>query len=688
ASDALFVAIAAGKTTATELSQKLGEVAPTAQAAGISFQELTGAIAALTLQGIKTPQAVTGLNAMISNIAKPSKDAATEAKRLGIEWNLTALKGMGLQKFLAQLAGNTKVNVESFPKLFGSIDGIKAAFALTAQGGAKFNAVMEQMQSATGATKKAFDIMSETSGFQAQRFAAVKENAMVLIGQALEPMAVAAMKVANRIIGAFNSLPEFWRDLLVKVVAGVVVFATVAAAVVGAIAGAMAFAAQLKAVAAAVAGASNVLLPLIAVVVAVGLAFAALRIAVENDLGGLGSMLGGWVADAKLAFEALGQLFSEGAISGPVMEDITKAENEGVLNFVTQIYLAVNRIKNFLSGIGDGFEAGVKKLEPVFANFRAALEGLAAEFGGLSQAVDPTAAGEAFDEWGSKGKSVGDTIAQVAGLVVSALAAIIDIVTGVVQMWDDFKEAVAPIGALIAEIGSEISSVIAEVSGMSDAGDTFVTVGNVIGAVFSLVAGIVAAVFTEISGKIRALVNVFGGVVQMIKGIFTGDWALVWHGFKRVVYGAVIFVVGMLASVLQVVGAVVDAVGKVAGVDLGVNKMIANARASIEATVKGGLGLDEPMDAKKAEVAPGPPVVAAPAAEAEMFGTVASVEAANRDAELLGTVESLNAAIRDKKPEPQQVTVNVMLPDGQVLASGVSTAQADNANRSYVTTNP
>ena len=63
-SDTLFIAVKAGKTTVDELSGAIGNVAPLASSAGVSFQEVAAALATITSQGIDTRRATTGLRAV------------------------------------------------------------------------------------------------------------------------------------------------------------------------------------------------------------------------------------------------------------------------------------------------------------------------------------------------------------------------------------------------------------------------------------------------------------------------------------------------------------------------------------------------------------------------------------------------------------------------------------------------
>lgn len=68
-----------GKTTFGELAGSIGQVAPTANAAGVSIDDLLASVASLTANGIGTSEAMTGIKAALSNIIKPTSDASKMA---------------------------------------------------------------------------------------------------------------------------------------------------------------------------------------------------------------------------------------------------------------------------------------------------------------------------------------------------------------------------------------------------------------------------------------------------------------------------------------------------------------------------------------------------------------------------------------------------------------------------------
>lgn len=163
--DALFVAVKVGATTMPELSQSLANVTTIAATAGISFDEILAAIAALTASGVPTATAVESIRSAISNVIKPTEMAKQEAARLGLEFNAAALKTKGLSGFLEDLASKTKGSIESTALLIGDVTGLTAVMSLTGTGAKIFGVALEEMKTKTGAAAKAYaQMVDEFSG--------------------------------------------------------------------------------------------------------------------------------------------------------------------------------------------------------------------------------------------------------------------------------------------------------------------------------------------------------------------------------------------------------------------------------------------------------------------------------------------------------------------------------------------
>lgn len=168
--DVLTTVVAKGKTTGEELSESFGPVASGAKAMGASFEDIAAATVSLTAGGIATSQSMTGLTAIFSNIATPSKVAADTAERLGINFSIAGLQAKGFGGFMQELSSKTQGNTQDLKNLFGSTEAFNAMARLASQEGmASFIQAQKDIESSTGATQKA---MAE----QQKSFSAVSET--------------------------------------------------------------------------------------------------------------------------------------------------------------------------------------------------------------------------------------------------------------------------------------------------------------------------------------------------------------------------------------------------------------------------------------------------------------------------------------------------------------------------------
>lgn len=657
ASDIMFTAIAAGKTTAQQLSQYLGEVAPTAQAAGVGFDELNAAIAALTVQGIRTPQAVTGLNAMLSNLMKPSSDAADEAKRLGIEFNATALKTMGLKGVLSQLIGNSKLTDDSMGKLFGSIDGIKAALALTSGGGAKFDEVLAQMGGSAGATDKAFGILSNTTKFQASRFLALGKNALLLIGDAIQPLTTAILSFANTVLEKFGQLPGPFLTVAARgiFVAGALTTLVGALTAVKAAAGLAGPALKMF----AIEGAGSVLAalgPALLVVAAGAAVFYAFKYAAENNIGGLADTLSEKFGGIKLAFQALSQLFTDGGFSGNVREEFLRGGNPAI-EFATKVYVVVNRIQGFLQGLGEGFGAVMERAGPSIEQLVMAFEKLGNALGVTSN--DAQGNKEAFGEMISTGQQVGEVIGGVAVFIIDTITAVVSFAAGIARVWDRMSEPFGRLWDSIGQVFGAVGQLISAVTGMGGATDgasaDWVTMGERIGGVLAGVAGFIGAVFSGLAGIISGAADMVRGFITMMAGLLSGDGAQAWAGFKQIAFGALSAIMESLGGLVEAVASAIDSLGALAGKDLGFGKKINQFRADVRAEAE-GLRPAGTVSGPSPAVSIGPPPP--PTAPAGVASTVTPTS--DGLGAINASLDRLSAA--QAKPQPAPITnVRVMI---------------------------
>lgn len=181
-SDVLFTTVRLGQTTLEDLSASLSQVTLLAASGEVPIETLGAAIAALTAKGAPTAEAITAIRAAIQAMLAPTESAQKAAAALGLEFGATALKTKGFEGVLADVMRATGGSEAQLMALFGSIEGVKAVLGLAANDGEKFKLALEGMQSASGATQAAFDLMSTSGALALQSLANNLQIALIKIG--------------------------------------------------------------------------------------------------------------------------------------------------------------------------------------------------------------------------------------------------------------------------------------------------------------------------------------------------------------------------------------------------------------------------------------------------------------------------------------------------------------------------
>lgn len=186
ASDLMFTTVKLGKTTFEELSSSLYNVVPTAVGAGVAFEDVSAALAAMTAQGIPTSVATTQLRQAIVELSKSGTETDKTFREIaGKGFTEFIAEGNNIQQafqLLEQHAADTNVGVND---LFGSVEAGNAVLSLTGQGTEKFTQAMNEMREAIGATDAAFKTMEEDPGRKWDRIVAAAEVAQINIGNVL-----------------------------------------------------------------------------------------------------------------------------------------------------------------------------------------------------------------------------------------------------------------------------------------------------------------------------------------------------------------------------------------------------------------------------------------------------------------------------------------------------------------------
>ena len=166
-SDKLFTTVRLGKTTMTELGASIAQAAPTAAAYGVSMNELLGAVATLTKQGVPTAIAMTQINAAITEAVNVLGDSAFE--------------GRTFAEALGEIRDSADGSMTALKGSITNIRALKGALGLTGDAASTAKSDLEAMANATGAAESAFQKMNNTAGASAERLKSHFQTAIMPI---------------------------------------------------------------------------------------------------------------------------------------------------------------------------------------------------------------------------------------------------------------------------------------------------------------------------------------------------------------------------------------------------------------------------------------------------------------------------------------------------------------------------
>lgn len=193
-SDILFATVKRGKLTFGELAPNLGKVAAIASTAGLSFEEVSAAIATMTRAGLQADLATTSLRAIMNSFISPTKEAESAARGFGFELNSTTLQTIGLTGVLQKLKGAT---AEQLSAIMPNIRALAGFAAMAKQAEAQVDD-LNLMLNASGLTQEAYNKMTDTLTHSFKQWWQTIKITSVEIGKRLAPAVEEALRITRQ----------------------------------------------------------------------------------------------------------------------------------------------------------------------------------------------------------------------------------------------------------------------------------------------------------------------------------------------------------------------------------------------------------------------------------------------------------------------------------------------------------
>jgi TP901 family phage tail tape measure protein len=159
--DVFLTTVKKGKTTFGEFAQSISVVAPLAASAGISFEEIAGATASLTKQGVPTTVAMTQIRSAIIALIDNMGSGVFETRTL--------------QEAITEFSDSMDGDFNKLKKAAGRIEGVNGILALSGEKASEASEDLKAMALSAGSVEAAFNKAVVTS-----------ENQSLILGENLK----------------------------------------------------------------------------------------------------------------------------------------------------------------------------------------------------------------------------------------------------------------------------------------------------------------------------------------------------------------------------------------------------------------------------------------------------------------------------------------------------------------------
>lgn len=196
--DLLTQAANSGTIGITDLRESYKYVAPMAQSMGLSIEDVTAAISAMSMAGIKGSQAGTSLRTMLANLTKPSESVGKAIAALGIEITNTDGTFKSLDEIIAILrtsfTGLTDEEKAYYAAALAGKEGMSGLISILNLTQSEYDALTLSMNNCTGVAGQTASVMQDNLQSKVEQ-----------LGGALESLAI---KLADYVIPFITSMTE------------------------------------------------------------------------------------------------------------------------------------------------------------------------------------------------------------------------------------------------------------------------------------------------------------------------------------------------------------------------------------------------------------------------------------------------------------------------------------------------
>lgn len=217
--DLLTQAANSGTIGITDLGESFKFIAPVANSVGLSIEDVTTAIAALSMAGIKGSQAGTVLRGMLSRMITPTDEMQKVMDKLNFSLTNTDGSFKSLETIVGELRGKFSNMTDEQKAYNASIlagtEGMSGLLALTSLSEEQYTEISKSMQEAGGVAKETASIMQDNLTSKIEQLGGSLESLAIKLADYVIPYIQDFVLKLTDLVDKFTKLdPEMQKSIL------------------------------------------------------------------------------------------------------------------------------------------------------------------------------------------------------------------------------------------------------------------------------------------------------------------------------------------------------------------------------------------------------------------------------------------------------------------------------------------
>lgn len=634
--DLLTQAANSGTIGINDLGESFKYIAPVAGSMGLSIEDVTTALSAMSMSGIKGSEAGTSLRGMLTKMVKPTADAAAAMDELGIVLTNSDGSFKSLDQILSEMRGSfsglTDEQKTYYAATLAGQEGMSGLLSLLNMSQEEYDEIATSMDNAGGVAKETAEVMGDNLSADVEELMGSLESLAITLASLIVPTLRDFVQWLMQLINKFTALsPETQKTILtiagIAAAIGPVILiigklVTAAGSVVTAFGKIKAAIPAIKAGFAAIKGViAGISAPVVAVVAVIATLVAAFKhlwdtneefrnniIGIWNEIK---DTLGGFFDAIVEGLNALGFDFENimdvlkaawdafCSLLAPVFEGVFQHISNilktvtGVLTGILDVFIGLftGNWDQFLQGIKGIFESIwngiVSFVQNIWNTIIGLLDAFLNLFGTNIENVMTSISNFFQSIWNGIKSFFGNLWENLKSIVSTAIKAIQNTITNIlnaiVTFWQNIWNGIKTFASTVwNSIKSVITSTFNAIKGTIEniLNGISKTWSNIWNGIKSAASTIWNGIKSVVSGAINSVKNTIQSILKTIKNIWSNGWNTVkntlknaWEGIKTGVSNGIN---NVLSFIRKLPGKILDALGDVGSLLLDAGKSIIN----------------------------------------------------------------------------------------------------------------